>query len=306
MNRKDFIFFFGGVDPAPSESQKSDDGAVLVAAATPKQWPEALPMVGGRPAPIEEVKLSENPSDWNFDFVYGRRFTWKEKLSARQWSSHLHVLHQRFGFSRICMDPNAGGVLIKRELIAPKQLIGGAETDVTPIADMEDGPKMVVRGDFILSMFKRGDPGVESLWPELAGDELLNDRLYSTAKEALDNAMWGFPMKVEQWLTERRSEVDQWPEERQWAMKCLDATGEQLVRVVVAVKPDGTWLTSPRGARKFSALGKKDFVSAAMYAYAGFLMWLRGDSWRTRRNSRDAVGFGGRMVVGGRSQRVIS
>ena len=57
------------------------------------------------------------------------------------------------------MDPNGGGVLIKRELISPKQLINGVETEVVPIADQVDGPKQLVRGEFILNLFKRGGPG---------------------------------------------------------------------------------------------------------------------------------------------------
>ena len=32
------------------------------------------------------------------------------------------------------------------------------------------------RGDFILHVFKRGDPGVEALWPELPGDVVAGTR----------------------------------------------------------------------------------------------------------------------------------
>ena len=34
--------------------------------------------------------------------------------------------------------------------------------------------------------------------------------------------------------------------------------------------------------RDFSSIGKKDFVSASMYCYAAFLMWLWSDDWRGR------------------------
>ena len=64
---------------------------------------------------------------------YGRRMTWKQKASARQWAGIIHQHHQRFRFERICMDPNGGGTLIKRELISTRQLINGVDTDVTPI-----------------------------------------------------------------------------------------------------------------------------------------------------------------------------
>ena len=98
------------------------------------------------------------------------------------------------------MDPNGGGTLIKRELILEKQTILGVDTPCTPIADQLDGPKLVARGDFILHMFKRGDPGVEALWPELPGDDNLNDALYSVSKDAVDHGLWAWPAPIEEWL----------------------------------------------------------------------------------------------------------
>ena len=60
---------------------------------------------------------------------------------------------------------------------------------------------------------------------------------------------------------------------------------------------DAAWLgghaTTKRGTRQFSSLGKKDFVSAAMYCYAAFLMWLASDAWRTSVAPEDASGFSG-------------
>jgi hypothetical protein len=191
------------------------------------------------------------------------------------------------------MDPYGGGVMIKRELIATKQLLDGIETEVTPIADLVDGPKLVARADFILHLFKRGDPGVESLWPEMAGDDVLNDALYSTCKDALEHSLWAMPPGVGDWMGARRAEIERWPEERLWALKCLDALGVQLTKVIVATKPDGTWAFTKRNARQFSALGKKDLVSAAMYCYAAFLMWLQSDSWRGRAAPEDAATFSG-------------
>ena len=281
MNRRDFISFFGGIDPAPSESHKSDDGAIVVMAAEPRKIPE------------RDEPVSNNPADWLTAFVYARRLTSKQKASARQWSGIIHNLHNRFRFERIGMDPNGGGTLIKRELISPRQTINGIDTDVTPIGDQVDGPHLVARGDFILHMFKRGDPGVEALWPELPGDDNLNDALYSVSKDALDHSQWAWPMPIEEWIVERREIVETWPEEKLWALKNLDASTVQFKNIVVATKEDGTFLFTKRNARQFSAVGKKDFVSASMYAYAAFLMWLQSDDWRSRIAPEDASGFSG-------------
>jgi hypothetical protein len=236
--------------------------------------------------------LSDNAADWHFDFVYARRLTWKQKASARQWAGIIHSHHQRFRLERICLDPNGGGTLIKREMIAPRQVINGIETDVTPIADQMEGPKLVARGDFILHLFKRGDPGVEALWPELPGDDNLNDALYSVCKDALDHGLWGWPAPTEDWIADPQA-VRLWPEERLWALKNLDATTVQFKNIVVATREDGTYAFTKRNARQFSSLGKKDFVSASMYCYAAFLIWLRSDGWRSQTAPEDATGFSG-------------
>jgi hypothetical protein len=275
------VYFFEGIDPAPSESHKSDDGALIAGCAKPRRLPE------------KDEPLSDNPADWYFDFIYGRRMTWKQKASARQWAGIIHQHHQRFRFERICMDPNGGGTLIKRELISTRQLINGVDTDVTPIGDQVDGPHLVGRGDFILHIFKRGDPGVEALWPELPGDDNLNDALYSVCKDAVDHGLWAWPMPIEEWLVERKDDVGQWPEERVWALKNLDAATVQMKNIVVATKEDGTFAFTKRNARQFSSIGKKDFVSASMYCYAAFLMWLRSDDWRSRVAPEDANQFSG-------------
>lgn len=239
--------------------------------------------------------ISNSAADWLTDFCYARRLTSKQKASARQWSGILHLLHQRFRFERLCMDPNGGGTLIKRELIAPRQLINGIETDVTPIGDQVDAPHLVARGEFILHMFKRGDPGVEALWPELPGDDNLNDALYSVCKDALDHSLWAWPAPIEEWMAtaESKEHLQTWPEERLWALKNLDASTVQFKNIVVATKEDGTFLFTKRNARQFYAVGKKDFVSAAMYAYAAFLMWLQSEDWRSRIHGEDTHQFSG-------------
>lgn len=269
MSVFDHLQFFLGIDPAPSESQRSDDGALVGAAAWPKNLPEP-----GQP-------LSTNEADWWFEYIYARRLTSKEKASARQWSGLIHQLHQAFRFAKIVMDPNGGGTLIKRELILPRQFFNGADRDVTPIADQKDGPTQTITGDFILHLWKRGDPGVEALWPGLPGDENLNDTLYSEMKEALDHGLVLMTPHKKDWLADKetREKLRAWVEERFWSLVNLSILQEQLKNIVVATHEDGTQIFSKRNARQFSALGKKDFVSAAMYCRMAFKMYVTGDEW---------------------------
>lgn len=286
------LHFFCGVDPAPSESQRSDDGGIVIACAQPRRLPAA------------GEALSDNEADWWFDYVYARRLTAKEKASARQWSALLHRLHQQFRFEKIVMDPNQGGRYIQRELIQPHQLINSVESEVTPIADLKEGPTKVVRADFILHCWERGDPaigGSDGLWPGLPGDDNLNDVLYSETKEALDHGLIGWPLPWEDWMgdPDRKALLRQWPEERLWSLKNLTVMQHQFKSVMVATREDGSQLFTKRGARQFSAVGKKDLVSAAMYARMAFKIWLRSEDWRTALNPEDECAFSG---SGGRSR----
>lgn len=255
------VYFFEGVDAAPSEGARSDDGALVVGCARPR-FPK-------------DVEPSQNEADWFFDYIYARRLTSRERASARQWAAIIHEHHLRFGFEKIVLDPGGGGLFVQRELKSPKQFIGGAEREVTPIVDQVNGPHEVVRGHFILHLFKRGDPGIESLWPGLAGDDNLNDAAYSEMKLAIDHGLVGFPPHPEDCREAMRS----WPPERVEAMHTLNEMFSQFCAIAVQTRDDGSLAITKRGARQFFSSGKKDLVSAAIYCYLGFRMWLRSEDW---------------------------
>lgn len=259
MTPNDCIFYFLGVDPAPAESSRSDDGAVIIIRAEPKSVPDLLGDIDG--------ELSNNPAHWWRDVVYARRF---KKLRSRDWAGHIHHLHRRFGFVRICLDPGGGGIFIKRDLASNRQLLSGVEQDVTPIVPIDE--KGLAIAHFILSMFKRGDVAVESLWPGLQGDDCLVDACYAAAKDALDTGEFALTPPFYEWPKESR---EGWPEEKVWALKNLHALQEQMKNVIVATKDDGSFAFTRRNARQFSARGKKDLVSAWMYANVAFLSWLQ-------------------------------
>lgn len=279
---KQYLFFFCGVDPAPAEAHTSDDGAITVGCARPRRLP------------TKEDGLSENPADWYFDYVFARRITWREKASTRQWAGVIHDLHRRFRFERIVMDPNGGGTFVKRDLINDKQIINGIEVRVTPIADQEEGPFLVVRGDFILHMFRMKDPGVQVMWPEVGHSDNLNDAMYGQMKDDLEHMSVAWPPLIEDWLSspKLKAEVLSWPEEKRWALINLSASTKQYNNVKVATKEDGTYAFTRHNARQFSAVGKKDFVTSGMLCRLGFLIWLRSDQWRVAIAPDDVARFG--------------
>ncbi len=286
-----FFFFLGG-DPAPSDQLRSDDGCLIGSVAWPRRELE------------KDEPLPQVPDEWHFAPVYGRVYTAKEKLSAEQWSGQIHHLHLRFGFERILIDAGAGGggVYVKRALMKPTQTIMAVEVTVLPICDQVDGPKLVVRGQFILSMFGRGDPGVNSVWPDptgtrsLAGDELLKDALFSSVKNGIEHGIILMTPDVDELLATRRDEVLAWGAERLWSLKVLQAIRTQMAGIIVETQEkDGMQVQvfTQRGARKFQSMGKDDIALAFMYSYGAFLIWLRSADWSTVMAAEDSVGFAG-------------
>lgn len=285
------VFFFLGVDPAPSDNQRSDDGAVTVGAATPRR--DLMP---NEPLPKSEL-------DWNLDYVYARVFTAKHRLSARQWAGFIYFLHERFGFTQICMDAGSGGggIYVKRAMMELTQSINGIERQVVPICDKTlESQRAVARGQFILNMFKRGDPGVESVWPDpsgtksLASDDLLKDALHASFREALIQGIPHWPPEADEYLATHKEETAAWGTERVWALKNLTAGRSQLTNIVVeTTEKDGqqVHLYTSRGARRFTSIGKDDIALSKLYTYAAFRIWLQGEEF-TPTPEEDQIGFG--------------
>ena len=224
--------------------------------------------------------LSALPADWWFAYVFARRVTWKHKLSGRQWSGLIHDLHRRFQFSGIMMDPAGGGIWVKREMIESRQIINGAETECVPLGDRADDMFKVARGTFIVDFFKRPKEnqagGIDLLWPSMASDDLLNDAAYSTLKTDLENGEILMIPPIEHWMgPANRLWFDSRPDELQSAIKCLDGLVSQMTSFYVETGEDDIPKTTSRGAKIFGSVGKKDLLSAALFARVEFLVWLR-------------------------------
>jgi len=292
MSDKNFFFFLGG-DTAPSETHRSDDGALTVGVARPLFEPE------------KGQSFSENPGDWRFGFVHSRVFTSANKLSCRQWSGEIYGLHERFGFEQILLDAGAGGagMMVAREMLSPTQIVNNVEKRVSIIGDKVNAPTLIAHGEFILNMFKRGDPGCEMVWPapdgtgkSLAGDDLLKSALYGEMKTAFDTRPMEMVPPAEEFFDKTGPhwpKIQTWPPEREWAIKNLDAAGVQLKGIIATQTPDGRDLFTSRGARIFRSLGKDDIAWSHMMCYGAFLIWLKSFNGREGLSDEDSVGFGG-------------
>ena len=252
------VRYFLGADPAPAQSQRADDGALAVLRA--------------HPTAKTEEDWSDNPANWNLDFVYARVI---RGARADQWAGFIHRLHQGFRFSKILMDLQGGGAFIWPELEKGEQMIEGVRSLVRPIArvDAEGAP---VTAELLLHMFRRRAPGIEAKWPELHGDDNLIDAGHCEMKQAIDLSHVSFPKDWREWTNEQKVGMDS---ETQWALRCLSAGISQFGNILVAtkVKPDGstTWDLTANSAHRFSAKGRKDIQTACMMAYLAFLIWLK-------------------------------
>jgi hypothetical protein len=247
-------YYFLGIDPAPAQGKKSDDGALGALRVRPKSG-------------LEEV--TSNLSDWIPEFVWAYRV---RGASIREWSGFIHWKHSHFGFAGLLSDSQGGGQWLERELLSGRQLVNGIETMVTPIASMGNIADAGGQAQNILCMFRRKDPGIQQLWPHLAGDDSLYEAMHIVFQEAVANMGVAFPKPYND---RPRSETESWPQEKKWALKTLDTAREQLMNIQVATKEDGTWATTRNGAKSFSATGKKDLAYACIFAYVRFLIWLR-------------------------------
>lgn len=249
--------YFMGVDPAPSPGKKSDDGAMAVLRVRPKP---------GLSAPA-----GSNVGDWLPEFVWAYRL---RSANADQWSGFIHQKHKHFNLDGILMDPNGGGYWLCPKLASNRQSINGIETEVTPIRRLDDpgsGNEFL-----ILNLFSREDTAITTQWQFLKGDDNMYEAMHNEFQDAVERAAVAFPKPFNE---RKRETTEGWPQEKQWALKTLDAAREQLMNIQVAKQDNGEWLLTRNHAKSFSASGKKDLAYACIFAYVRFLLWLRMCEW---------------------------
>jgi hypothetical protein len=260
------VHYFEGIDAAPAQSKKADDGAKVVLRLRPR------PGLGRPPTSVN--------SDWLFEFVWGYRVRGERPRPGQEdeyyfaqragdWSGLIHQKHQHFNFDGIMMDSQGGGQLIWPELNKTQQRINGVDRAVTPIATVDDSS--VGNAHLILCLFLREH--CELVWP------ILNpgvDSLYTSAHNALRDMVQHAEVLFPKPYNDRPgTETAGWAVEKKWALKMLDEVRRQLANVHVATKDTGEWDLTRNGAFRFSAMGKKDLAYAALFALVRALIWLK-------------------------------
>lgn len=274
MTKAETHYFFG-CDFAQSAQTRADQGALVALAA--RMRPEA---VARRIACLkEEIPFrTVGLADYRVGCVYARL---ARGLGARQYASRIHAAHAAFGFSKLMIDPGAGGggLMVQRELRSTRQLVGGAEVEVTPIVTPDDPDAPAVSSP-VLSLFSRGDSGIRLLWPGpankgLDGDDVLLDIAHRTLKEALDQGQIELLPSVLEVSAETQAG---WTEGMKLTLRTVTELVKQLQVIHVATfegKDGPVQATTARGALKFLASGRKDLAMALLYAFTALITWLK-------------------------------
>ena len=279
--RMTWVKYFAGIDPAKSQDAKAANGAIVIARATPRL----------------DVPTAE-AADWWFDFVYAYKV---RKAEVDQWSGLIHRKELDFGLSMIMMDYGGGGDWIRGFLKKPTQVIRNKQVEVKSIACIEDEALVESDAIFNLAMFKPKDQRVEKLYADQTRQHESNliDFSHQELKTALDKQWVGLPPRSKE--VRQYADYEEWSEERKHASEMVDMMCSEWQRICVRTENNGSIFLNGHQAREFSAKGRKDFAYAGMYAYIGFLCWLKNfadEIWLGGLQDEPAAGGGGQSVLG--------
>jgi hypothetical protein len=255
MKERQRIWYFLGADPAPSETKKADDGALVVS----------------RASPITDIPTADI-KDWRLEPCWAYKV---RKSDPNAWAALIHRKMSDFGgFALIEMDSQGGGQWIAQTLKNDRQVIKNVDTKVVPIACIEDEATMSLSSSFILSMFRITDYRIQKRWGSLNmrhPSNLIN-MAHTELCTMMENGIVGLPPRT---ITRLAGEISGWSEEKKHASLMIDLAVDQLKKICVRTEPDGKTYFNQFGAREFSAKGKKDMAYAFLYSAIGFLAWLK-------------------------------
>lgn len=208
--------------------------------------------------------------------IHGLRET---SLQAGQYSFRIHVQNSRFGYYRICMDPQGGGSFVRDELRKPVQTDGREEFRAVPIIRADDYLLRGV-GNPILVFANRGEPYFAECEIQFSCESEFVNRIHAVLRAAVQRGDVEFPEpwggwpagmdadRQREWLNQHQ----ELPEDDRAAAE-VDLAILQLASVSRETDRNGNIILDQHGQSKFSSKFKKDSAYSCAYGYFMYHCW---------------------------------
>jgi hypothetical protein len=192
--------------------------------------------------------------------------------SAPETSGYIHWLHSLFNFSKIVMDPGAGGGgwWVYKELKKPDQHWNGTRIrGVIPFVDVQEGTQSDKLP--IVHWFKRsGNVGGLSF---VSTQHMTSDNGLIYATHLRFQEAWNARQILLPMPKDLREKPPIWLPDQSVAMSTIEKGVTQLTKVQMKTDASGQVLTSKGSAwPMFRAVGRKDIAYSKMYAFCAAML----------------------------------
>lgn len=201
---------------------------------------------------------------------------WAEEMHGvrlEQISARVHELNNKFRFNLLTLDPGGGGLFLRDYLINNRQTIEGVETEVIPIATMED--ERVVEAQRNLILFGRGTPEISNaesgVFGKMMSDSALVNRMHYALLNALEKQQFFTPVDlryedpdvIARLASHRR---------RYLCREVMDRTYVELIGIETEKNTAGEPKRDSFGMLRFISHKHKDRAYALLYAWVGMMI----------------------------------
>jgi len=221
-------------------------------------------------------------------------------LTDNQMSGIVHLLHAKFAFDIVILDPGGGGLFVRDKLREPMQDMGNGQFPVIPIIT-EDDDQMRGVGQAIMVLFSRSDSRLKRLGLLMPCESFLPNKAHELLRGAFENGNVSLPPIWDGWdqTSIMFSHADQMRaylndlhglQGRAKAQAEIDLALSQLVQVERKLSKD---LKTPEidkhGMFNFVSTAKKDSAYAVLYGYFGLWLLREEISAANRSDSGDFI-----------------
>lgn len=272
VQRNSGAHYILGFDTAPGMSAQADYSAAVVLRLREVPPDEMARLATGG---IKAGIFAHGGKIWEACYVFAHLL---KAMRAGELAGFIHLLHTRFGFSAIVLDPGGGGLFVYPELKKSTAEIGGQPVRVVPLCTRHE--PLWQDKQPVVHIFKRGTQGdgdfdqLTFVGPRfLAGDDGFLAAHHLQFRRRWEQNDLAYPLALEDRGTQS---IAGWSPQIHEAQAALDKACAQLIKVNQKTNDAGLPLVSSRGYPLFGSPGKKDLAYGMMYASSGMELILEG------------------------------